>query len=69
MDGNGEVFTMGEKTSGVTKLIKDLGFLIAVAVWLLYERYTMLAQQEKTIQELTDAINRNTELITKLMGS
>lgn len=51
----------------VSNLVSKLGFPIVVAGWLLYERYTMLADQAKQTAELTEAINRNSELIKGLM--
>lgn len=66
MDEKKEVNVQSKSVSTIKDFISTLGFPIVVAGWLLYERYTMLANQDKTISELTDAINRNTELIAQL---
>lgn len=53
----------------VKELVQTVGFPIVVAGWLLYERYNMLASNEKTLHSLTEAINRNTQMINQLIGN
>jgi len=56
-----------KKVSSLQSLIERLGFPIAVAGWLLYERWTMLQSQSETLQRLTETINQNSEVVRQLM--
>lgn len=58
-----------KKVNLITSLINKVGFPILVVVWLLYERWTGMHNQESALRDLTQAINENTALIQHLMAS
>lgn len=56
-----------KKTGAIQSLIERLGFPIAVAGWLLYERWTMLQAQSETLSMLTQTIEENTQVVRQLL--
>lgn len=53
--------------SWVSDMISKLGFPIVITGYLLYERATAIAQQNETLQKLSETINQNSEVVQQLI--
>ena len=57
-----------EKTTSTIKdMVSTLGFPIVITIWLLYERWTIITQQNETLSKLTETINQNSEVVKELI--